>query len=573
MPARRRWVARVWPAAALIVLAVPFVVPFARGLYPASADGLLHLIRLLGLEHAARYGDLWPRFLPGLHYGYGSPIFNYCGPLSLYPALALRLFGLSPVEALLWTTVLWGLLGALGAYRLGVALSDNRAGLVLGTAWLYSAQLAYFGNLAQFAAAAFLPWVLWAFHSLALHRRRHDFVLAVVFLAAPVLTHNITAMVTAGVTVVYAVALIWTSENRRAVVPVLGAAFAGALGVSAFVWVPALAEQGAVQLSRLASFDFHDYFLSLPSLFALPASGGIALAAPDTLPWSQLLPAALGVGLALRGGAGRGARTAAAVASGLLVLLVFLMTPASVLVWESVPLMPYVEFPGRFLIPASLMLAILSALGVTRAAQAIRPGWAQALLYGVCAAGIVAYHLPLLDLAYLDPQPQAETVLDAQAIERETGWLSGTSAGEYLPVWVAEEPHSWRFTDRFAAGDVIPRLEPDDRITVLEESWSLTDGEVRVEAGERATLVFEWFSFPGWRAWVDGERVEPAPVGPSGLLGVDVPAGVHEVRVSFGLTPLRRAAMLASFLAVAALGIFVWRAKGLLHPRGDRRSG
>ena len=36
-----------------------------------------------------RNGLIWPRFLPALHYGYGSPIFNYCGPISLYPAFAL----------------------------------------------------------------------------------------------------------------------------------------------------------------------------------------------------------------------------------------------------------------------------------------------------------------------------------------------------------------------------------------------------------------------------------------------------------------------------------------------------
>ena len=559
-----RAVAGVLPLAVLLVLAVPFVVPFARGLYPVSADVILHLIRLLGLEHAAQYGDLWPRFLPGLHYGYGSPIFNYCGPISLYPALVLRLLGLGAIEALLWTTVLWGLVGMLGAYRLGKSLGGGGTAVVLGVAWLYSSQLAYFGNLAQFAAASFLPWVLWSFRSLALHRRRRDFVLAVAFLAAPVLTHNITAMVTAGVTVVYSAVLVWASTDRRRTAAVLSAAFAGALGVSMFVWLPALAERGAVQLERLASFDYRNYFLSLPHLLGFSPGAGGLLTVPDTLPWPQLILAVLAVGLALRPhGEHRAHVPLVAFAAGIAALLVFLMLPVSSRVWEIVPLMAYVEFPSRFLIPVSLMLAILSALSVTWVAQRIQPNWAQGLCYAACSVAIIALHLPLIDLDYHDPQPQANTVLDAHAIERETGWLSGTSAGEYLPTWVAERPHSWRFTERFEQASVFPRLEPNEGVTVLEETWGLKAGEVRIRAAEPVTLVFEWFYFPGWQAWVDGETASITPVGIEGMIGVDVPAGEHEVRVSFGLTPLRRAATLASGLVAAVLLAFVWRVKNL----------
>jgi len=62
---------------------------------------------------------------------------------------------------------------------------------------------------------------------------------------------------------------------------------------------------------------------------------------------------------------------------------------------------------------------------------------------------------------------------------------------------------------------------------------------------------------------VDGEAASMTPVGVEGLIGVDVPAGEHEVRVSFGLTPLRRAATLASGLVAAVLLAFVWRVKNL----------
>src|SRR5690606_36574762 len=177
-----------------------------------------------------------------------------------------------------------------------------------------------------------------------------------------------------GVTVVYSAVLVWASTDRRRTAVVLSAAFAGALGVSMFVWLPALAARGAVQLDRLPSFDYRNYFLTLPGLLGLSPGAGGLLAAPDTLPWPQIILAALAVGLALRPhGEHRAHVPLVAFAAGMAALLVFLMLPVSSRVWEIVPLTAYVEFPSRFLIPVSLMLAILSALSVTWVAQRIQP--------------------------------------------------------------------------------------------------------------------------------------------------------------------------------------------------------
>lgn len=550
---------RLLPLIALFALALPFAVPLTQGRYPLTDDGLLHLVRLIGLDHAVQHGALWPRFMPALHYGYGSPLFNYSGPLSLYPAELFHLLGMGFSNALLWATVLWGLFGMLGAYRLGQSLGSPVAGLVAGAGFLYSGQLDYFGNTAQFAALSFLPWALWAVRLLARQRRRRDFLLAVAFIAAPVLTHNITAMVSAALAAAYAVYLVLTEPHgqRGRASLALGAAIAGALGVSTLVWLPALAERGAVQLARLSFFDFHEHFLSLAQILTLPAADapGRWLFPPGeyALHWPQIGLAAAAAVLALRPGSLRSKQRVGLLGYYLaaLVALVSLTTRASQPVWDAVPLMRYIEFPKRLLLPTSLLLAVLAGLGAGWVAEHFTSGRARAGWVAICLAAIILYAFPQLDLEYLSPQPPDESVLDAHEIERSTGWLGGTSAGEYLPVWVAEPPHSWRFTDRFAAQDVFPRLEANDAVQVLDEAWGLVSGAVQVEAAEPTTLTFEWFYFPGWRAWVDGEEVETAPSEGTGLLAVRVPAGVHGVRVRFGLTPLRRAATLLSGLAAA----------------------
>ena len=56
-----------------------------------------------------------------------------------------------------------------------------------------------------------------------------------------------------------------------------------------------------------------------------------------------------------------------------------------------------------------------------------------------------------------------------------------------------------------------------------------------------------------------GSRWRLVPSDAIGLAGVALPAGEHEVRLAFGPTPLRRAAMWVSLLALAGWLVIAWR--------------
>jgi hypothetical protein len=84
-------------------------------------------------------------------------------------------------------------------------------------------------------------------------------------------------------------------------------------------------------------------------------------------------------------------------------------------------------------------------------------------------------------------------------------------------------------------------------------SQTLTSAEVDITSDADLTAVFNWYFFPGWKGSLDGQPVELRPVGEHGLIGVDVPAGEHRVRVYFGNTPLRRRAVILSSTSVGIL--------------------
>jgi hypothetical protein len=94
-------------------------------------------------------------------------------------------------------------------------------------------------------------------------------------------------------------------------------------------------------------------------------------------------------------------------------------------------------------------------------------------------------------------------------------------------------------------------------------------GEIELDSPQPFTAQYLAFYYPGWQASIDGQPVETTPSIPHGLITFPVPAGKHAIRIRFGPTGLRRAAALASFLALAAIGIVAL----VIHRYQNRSSG
>ena len=83
--------------------------------------------------------------------------------------------------------------------------------------------------------------------------------------------------------------------------------------------------------------------------------------------------------------------------------------------------------------------------------------------------------------------------------------------------------------------------------------------ELWVHSADGTPLQFYTYYFPGWRVYVDGERLPHAELRAEtvyGLLTVDIPPGSRHVLLRWGDTPLRaagKALTLASLLLAIAL--------------------
>jgi hypothetical protein len=574
---------------AVVALLLTALQPLLTGHLPRGADGLLHLHRLAQLDRAVQGGLLYPRWLPDMAFGFGFPLFNYYAPLSYYLLLPLLALGVSTQIAMQagYAVALLAIGG--GTYLWTRDLFGRPAGMVAAVAAAYGPYILYDvhhrGVLPEVWGLAWLSLTFWSLHRLVSRPGRRPLALTTLFYAALLTSHNILALVGTPLLLGYAAILLWTlraqaaranqesvaAENETAassawrfsLLPLL--ALLLGLSLTAFFWLPAFAEKELVQIEQLylpQDLHYGNHFLSLPQLAARPKAADTALINMEltfSLGWPQLLLALL---CWLPFGNARPfdevQRRHRLLLTGALSLMVVMMLPLSRLLWDNVPLLLFVQFPWRFLGPATLFLAVLAGAAVARL-PAPSSRWVLLSL-----AALILFGLPWLFPSRYAPEADP-TPVDLIRFEGRTGALGTTSAGDYLPVTVQTVPAPDTLLPAYEAAAphyLIPRLDTaalPASATIIAAEYGLAEASLQLEATEPFQARFFWFHFPGWNAWLDGR---PQPVyadGPHGLLAVDLPAGRHELRLSFGDTPLRRVAWVVSLIALLLFTAVLFR--------------
>src|SRR5512136_2759867 len=191
----------------LILVGLVLAAPLLQNAWLCTDDGALHVYRTVALDRALSDGLLYPRWFPDLAYGYGFPFFNYREPLGYYLVELVHLLGASFPLAL--NLVLAGSLIASGlTMNLWVSdIFDQPAGFVAAIVTMAAPYTMIDslvrGNLPEAIALALMPLILWAFRRLLLRGGRKYFALAVLSLAALLLTHNISSLIFVPVLLVY----------------------------------------------------------------------------------------------------------------------------------------------------------------------------------------------------------------------------------------------------------------------------------------------------------------------------------------------------------------------------------
>lgn len=569
---RRAWL-QLLALAIAIGAALPLLQHGALLNTRGGGDSPFLLQRTQQLVAALADGHFPVRWMPDAAYGYGYPFFNYYAPLSIYVAAFFRFLGAPFTAAIQLSQLSAFLLAAWAAFALAWRwLRDDWAALLASAAYT----LAPFhllnvyvrgDSLAEFWAMAFYPLVLLAADRLLVLRAPDSapgtesvptakllrLVPLALAYAALILSHNISALIFSPFLLLYILFVAWPAP-RQALLRAGGALLLG-LALSAWFWIPALGEAALAQTDPVTAgyFHFSNHFrgadLVQPSfLFDWQVAGQAAF----RMGLAQLLLIVAGL-LALLWRARRAGKSqrprllALTFTVAMLLIATFMITPLSRRLWESLPLLPYTQFPWRFLSVQALAGALLSG------GLALLPGRRVWALAGV-ALLLLAMLLPLR----VDPLPVRDadvTPLRLAQYEWFTGNIGATVSAEYLPHAVQPRPYTSAWLNR-GERDAVQALSGEATARLQSRQATRQSWQVHV-SGEQALLEFPTLYWPGWQARLDGAPVPISAAPGSGLIAVELPAGEHSLQLALARTPLRLAAELLSLAALLVLGVLL----------------
>ncbi len=375
--------------------------------------------------------------------------------------------------------------------------------------------------------------------------------------AALLLTHNPAALAAALGATVHIVALLIGYRSLRSLPTLATAALLGA-GATAYFWLPAIAGTNLIETRRLLTdpgLRYEQHMLS-PAEWIVPSWGHTS---PSTLDDDHVAVHLGVIHLVLACGAltGIGARTLRSrrartidipvlAAMPVLLLALWLTQPGSDFVWRSVDAIRVFQFPWRFLQLAVLSTALLAGHSVTL----LRREHVRL----VVAAGSAAIAI-LVSLPHARPPSAVHATASAFTADRIVdGHLSASSRREYRPRGTPLWPPPAPLVDIVRGSG-----------TVSDISWRTETIRFDLNMESSGLVAVRQFDFPGWYVELNEAIVPHFANADTGAIRFPAPTGQHSVRVVFGSTPLRTAAVA---LSVVSLLVATWlgvRRRRVLH--------
>ncbi|MCX6793694.1 MAG: hypothetical protein NTY06_01165 [Candidatus Gottesmanbacteria bacterium] len=503
---------------------------FISGYFPMHDD--TQVARVVVMGRALRAGQFPVRWVSDLGYGYGYPIFNFYGPLPYYVGGALYALGFTGLTA---TKIMMGAGLVLAGVTMYAAIADIAgvsAGILAAVFYMfapYHAVQAYVrGAVGEYYTLIFLPLILWGFW-------RKKILLGAVGTAGLIVSHTILGYVGMFLEGIAVLVFSFGRMKKLWIAVLLG------LGLSAFFWLPAIAEMKYTNVASQIGqgSDFRDHFVCIGQLWNSPwGFGGSAKGCLDGLSFKvgkvHLLVGftviiSVLVGLIRQ----RRAKILIAVGMAIFVTSVFFMLNISEPLWDILPLSAFVQYPWRFLAFAIFGISLV----VSQIVYALRPAivrWGIVVL----VAGLVLF----VEAKRFTPQYTYSRAFSDFETQEDISFRVSKISDEYLPAAVRRPK-----TPQEVARDTIPK---SDLYTVETQQMTDTYGKFGFHARESASVQINTAYFPGWHYIVN--VTDTTPRVQNGLPVITIPSGESVLQMQFRDTPVRGIANIISFLSLGA---------------------
>lgn len=526
------------------------------GFYSMHDD--LQVMRLYEMDRCFKDGQLPCRWAPDMAQNYGQPLFNFYSAFPYYLGQLIHLLGFSFIDTVKLLFLLSLFLSGIFTYLLARHFLNDKAALVAALAYLavpyHALDIFVRGALAESWGLTLVPLVLYCLFRLAKKPNAASGILLSLSLAALLTTHNLTVLISAPFFVVLGLYALFTAPKRRQFLLYLAPALLLGIGLAAFFILPVLFEKSLIQTSFLITdyFDFRAHFVTISQLFT-KLSWGYGPSRfnswqyPETLSFFVgLLPiiALIMTPIALWLNRKKPATGFFLIAYVLCFFALFMTHAHSVLIWEKLPFLSYLQFPWRFLSIAALMSSLLIGfLTESLLARFRRPNF---------IVWFFVVFLVLVDISYFRFEKYFPELTD-------TAKLTGAAYDvqikgallDYLPKTSPKIPQT-------KAPSLPVTKSGQVTLNYFDHRSNYFASEFDVLSDDGAVVQFPIMYFPGWEVYQNraATPIQPDIDNDYGLITVDLTKGHTLIQGFFENTPIRTLGNLSTFFS--GLVLLLW---------------
>ncbi len=544
-----------WPLVVVLAFGVLAAFPlFGKGYFNMHDD--LQLMRQLEMEKCFMGGQIPCRWVPDMGYGFGFPLFNFYPPLPYLVGQGIRLFGFDFISTAKGLFAIAFIASGVSMYFLGKQFFGRLGGVVSAIFYIWapyhSVDIYVRGAMNESWAMIWFPLILWSGYRLLKDKdniKKWIILLSLSWFGL-LTSHNLMVLIFAPLFAVWSgIWLVYYKSFKR--IPHLILSGIWAFGLAAFFTLPALIENKFTHIDSVlvGYYDYSGHFATINQLLFSRFWGygpsvwlendGMSFQVGHVHWILSLIVAGLFIYRSIK----TKKVNLTFLVVGLLFLVgwvaTFLIHSKSTPLWLLISPLKYLQFPWRFLVLPTFAFSFLAGSLLWLLPKNISRN------FRVMLSAALILILVSLNWNYFKPEHGKLGPLTDHEKLSGVAWDLQQTAGiyDYLPITAKTAPKApQKYVTEVARG----------KVTVSEMSQGTNWSNFKaVVEDEKAWVRVNTFYFPGWTAYVDGNKTTPyVPEEEEwGRMWIELPKGEHNVEVKFENTPIRTVGNIISIVS------------------------
>ena len=341
------------------IFSIPLTLPYFHQGYFPTHDGEWSVVRLTDMYRELKDHQFPARYSGNLNFGFGYPLFEFAYPLPYYLGIPFHFMHLSFVDSIKLLFLLSVPFSFLGMFFVSRLLwKDDKIAILSAILYLYYpyrlVDLYVRGSLGESLSLVLFPLIIYGILKFSQNKNLFALLFAGVSFGALIMTHNIMALEFLPIILLIMAIAVYNTKKEKISLSLryLSILLIG-FGISAFFWIPALAEKKLVALSVTPIDNILMYFVNPLQLIYSPwAYGGNSISYQLGIVQLFILVCVLFILILKKHTKVTDIQKKLSIGILFLTILyVLLLFPFTIFLWKTVPLMSDITYPWTLLAP------------------------------------------------------------------------------------------------------------------------------------------------------------------------------------------------------------------------------